>query len=65
MQWIPYWIFGASAAIAIAVAAIFGGWFWITPVIILPIVGAWVVVDTRLKRREGAGERAAARAKPE
>ncbi len=65
MQWMVYWFFGALVIATIVLAVAVGGWVWIAPVLAVVIAAGYAAFDARLKRREGGGERAAAKLHPD
>jgi membrane associated rhomboid family serine protease len=65
MQILPYWVIGALVVIGLAVAIVGGGAFWIAAVIGVAIALAYAVVDRRMKRRQGRGERLSSELHPD
>jgi membrane associated rhomboid family serine protease len=65
MQILPYWVIGALVVIGLAVAIVGGGAFWIAAVIGVTIALAYAVVDRRMKRRQGHGERLSSELHPD
>jgi hypothetical protein len=64
MKVLPYWVIAAVAVASLLMAVINGGDYWIIPAIVVPLALIYAVVDRRLKRKEGPGERLAAEPDP-
>jgi len=64
MKLMPYAVMAGVAIVAVVVAIVGGGWYWVLPAILVPAVAVYAVVDRRLKAREGHGERLAAEPNP-
>ena len=60
MKILPYFVMAGAVLVALGAAVVGGGEYWIIPVLIVPIVAIYAVVDRRMKAREGRGERLAA-----
>lgn len=65
MQILIYGFLGGAVVVALVVAIILGGWFWLMPGVIVPIVAVYAVFDRRLKRRQGRGERLSSELHPD
>ena len=61
MQRMPYFVMAGLVIASIAFAIVGGGAFWIVPAVVIVVVAIYAAYDRRAKRREGRGERLAAR----
>ena len=61
MQRLPYLVMAGLVIASLIFAIVGGGAFWIVPAIVIVVVAIYAVYDRRARRREGRGERLAAR----
>ena len=61
MQRMPYFLMAGLVIASLIFAIVGGGALWIVPVVVIVVVVVYAVYDRRAKRREGRGERLAAR----
>jgi uncharacterized membrane protein YoaK (UPF0700 family) len=61
MQRMPYFVMAGLVIASLIFAVVGGGALWIVPVVVIVAVAIYAVWDRRAKRREGRGERLAAR----
>ena len=61
MQRMPYFVMAGLVIASLLIAILGGGALWIVPVVVIVAVAVYAVWDRRAKRREGRGERLAAR----
>ena len=61
MQRMPYFVMAGLVIASLIFAIVGGGALWIVPVVVIVAVAIYAAWDRRAKRREGRGERLAAR----
>ena len=61
MQRMPYFVMAGLVIASLIFAFVGGGALWTVPVVVIVTVGIYALWDRRAKRREGRGERLAAR----
>ena len=61
MQRMPYFVMVGLVIASLLFAIVGGGALWIVPVVVIVSVAIYAIWDRRAKRREGRGERLAAR----
>ena len=57
----PYIVMIGLLIVTLGIAIVSGGWTWLLPVIVWPMVIAYMLWDRRAKAHESRGERMASR----